>query len=568
MDRMIDCPTCGAFRRDRFIDERLPPREAWPDLSPEKAGLAFPPRMNAAAMLLAGANGPDRRDRPAFIGEHETWSYGRLAETVDSIAHALTRDLGLAPGGRVLLRGPNTPWLAACWLAVVKAGGIVVSTMPLLRGVELAPLLRKTKPVAALCDVRFAEELESAMRLDCHPMRVAYFDGGRGAQGGERGRLRPGGLEAMAARYAAPFAAVECSPEDVALICFTSGATGTPKAAAHFHRDLIAVADLSPRSILQSCADDVFCGSPSLAFAYGLGGLLLFPLRVGAAAALVERGTPEKLLHVVINHGATILFAVPTAYRSLTALARRLGLPQDTFARLRLCVSAGEPLLSATAQAWRDVSGKVILDSLGTTEMLNAVLHARPGAVKPGAVGQATPGYEIRVVDADMNDLPPGEVGRLAVRGPTGCRYVADERQAAYVREGWNLTGDAGWLDEEGYFHHHGRTDDLIVSGGYKLSGVEVEDVLLRHPAVAECAVVAGPDRLRGAAPYAFVVVQEGVTEDEELARELQDFVRDQLAPFKYPRVVVFVDTLPRTETGKIKRYRLREQAQEEPGLD
>lgn len=568
MDRMIDCPTCGAFRRDRFIDERLPPRDAWPELTLEKAGLSFPPRMNAAGMLLAGATAPDRRDRPALIGEQETWSYGRLAETVDAVAHALVRDLGLTPGGRVLLRGPNTPWLAACWLAVVKAGGIVVSTMPLLRGAELAPLLRKTKPAAALCDIRFAEELEVAMRLDCHPMRVAYFDGAGNVQTALRGPLRPGGLEALAARHRAPFAAVECSPEDVALICFTSGATGTPKAAAHFHRDLIAVADLSPRSILQSRSDDVFCGSPSLAFAYGLGGLLLFPLRVGAAAALVERGAPEKLLNVIVAHGATILFAVPTAYRTLTALARRLALPQETFARLRLCISAGEPLLTATAEAWREVSGKTILDSLGTTEMLNAVLHARPGKVKPGAVGQATPGYEIRVVDLDMNDLPPGEVGRLAVRGPTGCRYVADERQSAYVRQGWNLTGDAGWLDEEGYFHHHGRTDDLIVSGGYKLSGVEVEDVLLRHPAVAECAVVAGPDRLRGAAPYAFVVVQEGVTEDEELARELQDFVREQLAPFKYPRVVVFTDALPRTETGKIQRYRLREQAQEEPEFE
>jgi 2-aminobenzoate-CoA ligase len=558
MDR-IDCASCGAFRRDRFVDERLPPRDVWPDLTWRGAGLSFPSRMNAADMLLAGADGQARRDKPAIIGEHAAWTYGELLRTVDSIAHALTRDMGLVPGGRVLLRGPNTPWLAACWLAVVKAGGVVVSTMPLLRGVELAPLLRKTRPTAALCDLRFAEELEAAMRLECRPMRVAYFDGGAD----DRGERRPGRLESLIAKHAGPFAAVECAPEDPALICFTSGATGTPKAAAHFHRDLIAVADLSPRSILNTTADDVFCGSPSLAFAYGLGGLLLFPLRVGGAAVLVERGTPEKLLNVIINHGATILFAVPTAYRSLIALARRLELPQEIFARLRLCISAGEPLATATAQAWREVSGLTILDSLGTTEMLNAVLHAAPGAVKPGAVGKAVPGYEVRVVDADMHPLPAGELGRLAVRGPTGCRYLADDRQATYVRDGWNLTGDAGRLDEEGFFYHHGRTDDLIVSGGYKLSGVEIEDVLLRHDAVAECAVVSGPDRLRGAAPYAFVVPKEGVEVTEELARELQDFVRDQIAPFKYPRVVTFTDALPRTETGKIKRYRLREKARE-----
>lgn len=559
MDRLVDCSACGAARRDRFAEERLPPRDAWPDLSLSSAGLSYPPRLNAAAALLAGAGA--RRDKPALIGEYETWSYGRLLDAVDAVAHVLTCDLGLTPGGRVLLRGPNTPWLAACWLAVVKAGGIVVATMPLLRGAELAPMLRKTRPAIALCDRRFAEGLEAAMRIDCHPMRVLYFDGGAPAT-----RPRPGGLEALAGRHAAPFAAVDTAADDVALIGFTSGTTGAPKAAAQFHRDLLAVADLSPRHILDTRPDDVFGGSPSMAFAYGLGGLLLFPLRVGATAALLERGAADKLLEVILARRCTVFFAVPTAYRALTALIVEQGTPRAAFAHVRVCISAGEPLAPATAEAWRDATGLTILDSLGTTEMLNAVLHARPDAHRPGAVGQAAPGYQARVVDADMTPLPSGEVGRLAVRGPTGCRYLSDERQRNYVRDGWNLTGDVGWMDEEGYFFHQGRIDDMIVSAGYKLSGVEVEDVLLRHPAVSECAVVAGPDQLRGAAPYAFVVLRDGVAADPELASELQDFVRERIAPFKYPRVVVFTDTLPRTETGKLKRYRLREQACREAG--
>lgn len=563
MDRFIDCPSFEGFGRDRFVENRLPPRADWPDLDVAKAGLTFPAAMNAADILLNGdgAGGAPDPDKPAIIGECGVWSYARLLATTDAVAHVLTVEFGLRPGGRVLLRGPNSPWLAACWLATVKAGGVVVATMPLLRGAELAPMLEKTRPSVALCDARYLDDLNAAMRLVGDDLPTCCFDGGGDAWAADAsvsGRW----LETMArAHLHRPFAAVSCAPDDAALICFTSGATGSPKAAVHFHRDLIAVADLSPRSILKTTADDIFCGSPGLAFAYGLGGLLLFPLRAGGTSVLLERATPEKLLGAIVKHQATILFAVPTAYRALINLARNAGLSRSVFASLRLCIAAGEPLTQSVVDGWAAVSGKTILDSLGTTEMLNAVLHAQPGELRVNAVGRATPGYEARVVDADMNDMPLGEMGRLAVRGPTGCRYLDDERQAAYVRDGWNLTGDAGFMDDAGYFHHQGRTDDLIVSGGYKFSGLEVEDVLLRHDAVAECAVVAGPDRLRGAAPFAFVVLRDGVNPTPELAVALQEHVRADLAAFKYPRIVAFIDEMPRTETGKIKRYRLREEA-------
>lgn len=582
MDRCTDSPSSAFVGRDRFVDDRLPPRREWPDLTVAEAGLRFPDPMNAADMLLAPA-AARRPDKTAIIGEYATWRYDRLSATTDAIAHVLVRDFGLRPGGRVLLRGPNSPWLAACWLATIKAGGVATATLPLLRAAELAPLIEKTRPTVALCDMRSAADLDAAVRAAGVAVPVCRYDGGGDAWAGSDktsadetsagetatsgGGETAGRLEDMArAHLGEAFVAAPCAPDDPALICFSSGTTGSLKAAVHFHRDLIAVADLSPRSILRVHEDDVFCGSPGLAFAYGLGGLLLFPLRVGATSVLLERATPEKLFDAVVRHRGTVLFAVPTAYRALIDLARRTDAPRDAFAGLRVCVAAGEPLPAPAAEAWAEVAGTEILDSLGTTEMLNAVLHARPGAVRSGAVGQAVPGYEVRIVDADMNDLPVGEVGLLAVRGPTGCRYLDDPRQTAYVRDGWNLTGDSGRLDEDGFFYHHGRSDDLIVSGGYKFSGLEVEDVLLTHDAVAECAVVAGPDRLRGSVPYAFIVTRDARSQTAALAAELQEFVKDRLAAFKYPRFVAFIDELPRTETGKIKRYRLRQQAGEAAG--
>ncbi|WP_343054971.1 AMP-binding protein [Azospirillum oleiclasticum] len=530
---------------DRFTVDRLPEPAQWPDLRCVGGGLTYPARLNVASELIDRWVGQGHGDRDCLIGAGGIWSYARVAATVDRIARVLTEDCGLVPGNRVLLRGPNTPMLVACWLAVVKAGGVAVATMPLLRAAELAQIIDRAQVDVALCDERFANDLLAGAPAE---LPVLTFNG-----------TAPDRLEARIARKPDGFTAADTAATDVAVIAFTSGTTGRPKATAHFHRDLLSVADLSPRAILRTRPDDVFCGTPSIAFAYGLGGLLLFPLRVGASVVLLERTTPECLLDGIRRHRATLLFTVPTAYRALTALIEEQGSTGDALPSLRLCVSAGEPLPASTFEAWKAATGCIILDSLGTTELLNAVIHADPADLRPGATGKPVPGYEAMVVDDQFNPVPPGQVGRLAVRGPTGCRYLDDPRQANYVQRGWNLTGDAFHVDGDGFFWYHARTDDLIVSGGYKISGLEVEDVLLHHDLVEECAVIASPDPLRGTVPKAFVVVRDGVALTNDLARDLQDYVKTRIAPYKYPRAVEFLEQLPRTETGKVQRYKLRE---------
>ncbi|WP_431861847.1 AMP-binding protein [Azospirillum sp.] len=532
----------GSAHIDTFARDRLPPPEQWPDLRLDAAGLAYPERLNATAELLDAWIARGHADRPCLIAPTGAWSYGRLHDTVNRIARHLVEAHGLVPGNRVLLRGPNTPMLAACWLAVVKAGGIAVPTMPLLRRAELSHMVEAAEVRLALCDAGFTAELDGL------PKTLLRFNG---AVGGSDG------LEAAIAGLDPVFEAVDTAADDIALIAFTSGTTGRPKATAHFHRDLLAVADLSPKRLLRTGPDDVFCGTPTVAFAYGMGGLLLFPLRAGASAVLLDRPSPERLLAAIAAHRPTLCFTIPTVYRAMTALIEEgEAQPPDS---LRACVSAGEPLPEATFTAWQAVTGLEILDSLGTTEMLNAFLHAEPGAVRPGATGRPVPGYEVMVVDDDLAPLPPGQVGRLAVRGPTGCRYLADERQALYVREGWNLTGDAVRVDEDGVFWYQGRMDDLIVSSGYKISGLEIEEVLMEHPAVDEVAVIATPDGLRGSIPKAFVVVRPPFRPGPELMREMQDFVKARIAPYKYPRALEFIEALPRTETGKLQRYKLRQ---------
>ncbi|WP_448188356.1 AMP-binding protein [Azospirillum sp. sgz301742] len=530
----------GGAHVDTFARDLLPPRAQWPDLRLEAAGLAYSERLNAAAELLDAWIARGHADRPCLIASGEAWSYGRLHETVNRIARLLVDVHALVPGNRVLLRGPNTPMLAACWLAVVKAGGIVVPTMPLLRAAELGHILEAAQIRLVLCDAGFTADLAGLAAT------VVSYNG-----------TGPDGLEARIAGVEPLFDAVDTAAEDIALIAFTSGTTGRPKATAHFHRDLLAVADLSPRLLLRTGPEDVFCGTPPIAFAFGLGGMLLFPLRAGASVVLLDRPSPERLLAAMAQHRATLCFTVPTAYRAMTGLIE--GGQASAPATLRACVSAGEPLPEATFAAWQVATGLEILDSLGTTEMLNAFLHAEPGAVRPGATGRPVPGYEAMVVDEEFAPVPPGQVGRLAVRGPTGCRYLDDVRQAQYVQHGWNLTGDAMRVDEDGVFWYHGRVDDLIVSSGYKISGLEIEEVLLTHPMVEECAVIATPDGLRGAIPKAFVVLRPSVRPGPELMRELQDFVKAHIAPYKYPRAVEFLEHLPRTETGKIQRYKLRQ---------
>ncbi|MBB3264370.1 2-aminobenzoate-CoA ligase [Azospirillum sp. OGB3] len=530
---------------DSFTRDRLPPPEQMPDFSYDRPELTYPERLNAAAALLDVWRERGWDERPCVIGNGDVWSYGRFRDTVDRIARLLTERFGIVPGNRVLVRGTNTPMLAACWLAVLKAGAVVVPTMPLLRATELESILDRAAVSLALCDARFAKDLNAAAEAMGGGMPVVTFNGGD--------------LEVRLEEIEAGFAAVDTAADDVALIAFTSGTTGKPKATAHFHRDLLAVADLSPQSLLKTGGDDVFCGTPSLAFAYGQGGMLLFPLRVGASVVLLDRATPERLLEVTAKHKATVMFTVPTVYRAMTARIEEDPSLAEGLRTLRACVSAGEPLPATTLEGWQAVTGMEILDSFGTTEMLNAVLHSPPGAVRPGATGTVVPGYEARVVDDSLTPLPPGQIGRLAVRGPTGCIYLDDPRQENYVQGGWNLTGDAFRMDEDGYFWYHARTDDLIVSAGYKISGLEVEDVLLGHEAVEECAVIAAPDPLRGSIPKAFIVTRDGVRPSDDLAERLQCYVKDRIAPYKYPRAVEFLEQLPRTETGKIQRYKLRQ---------
>jgi len=553
--------------RDPFCRDALPPRELWPamrfDTLPD---LAYPARLNCAAELLDrrdAATDDDEGERIAILYPGGSWTYRRLLATVNRIAHALVEDLGVEPGNRVLLRGPNTPMLAACWLAVVKAGGVAVTTMPLLRVRELTFIADKARIRLALTDARFAADCEQAMSVTAagEPRPggrvVSFLPAGAASGATHPPASPPPALEQLARGKPADFFACDTAASDVAFVAFTSGTTGQAKGTMHFHRDVLAAADCFPRHVLRPRRDDVFCGSPSLAFTYGLGGLLLFPLRIGAATLLLEQSTPQHLLQGIQDHRATICFTAPTGYRAMIGMLDRFDVSS-----LRQCVSAGETLPLATFEAWRRATGIAIVDGIGSTELLHMFISSGGDDIRPGATGRVIPGYEARVVDAAGRRVPPGTVGRLAVRGPTGCRYLDNvERQRVYVQDGWNFTGDSYVEDQDGYFWYQARTDDMIISAGHNISGPEVEAVLLEHPKVQECGVVGLPDAERNQVVTAFVVLAPGVAADPGTARELQDFVKAEIAPYKYPRRIEFRDALPRTETGKLQRYRLREPA-------
>ena len=529
---------------DTFARDNLPPRAQWPNLVFDLPELQYPPRLNCAAELLDQMVAAGHGERPALWapvdGKPVHCTYRQLLARANRIARALSEDLGLVPGNRVLLRGPNNPMMAACWLGIVKAGGIVVATMPLLRAKELTQIAVKARCSLALCDARLLEELELA-RPDCPDLKriVAFGDGT---------------LESLLKAKPETFDNVDTAADDVALIAFTSGTTGQPKGTMHFHRDVLAMCDAFPRSVLKPGPDDVFCGTPPLAFTFGLGGLLCFPLRAGASTVLVEKLMPDTLMQTIRDFKATICFTAPTFWRLMAPLAEQGGIGS-----LKKCVSAGEALPDATRQLWKQATGIEIIDGIGATEMIHIFISSPPEAVRRGAIGQVVPGYRARIVGDDGQPLPPGAVGRLAVKGPTGCRYLADVRQSQYVQDGWNLTGDAFSMDADGYFFYQARTDDMIVSAGYNIAGPEVESALLAHPAAAECGVVGVPDEERGQIVKAVVVLREGQVPSEALARELQDFVKRTIAPYKYPRAVEFAAALPRTETGKLQRFRLRQ---------
>ena len=543
---------------DTFARDRLPPPEAQPDFLFDGPGLQFPPRLNCAVELLqrrVAADPVDAAIRRCLIAADGTvWSYADLLAQASRIAQVLVHDLGLVPGNRVLLRSVNQPMLVACWMAVMLAGGIAVGSMPMLRAHELGQIIDKAQISHALCDSALADELAQAGAASRWLRQVCHF-GAAPPQGGPT-------LDALAAARPAQFTAVDTAAEDVALLAFTSGTTGQPKATMHNHRDLMAACACFPPQVLRATADDLFIGSPPLAFTFGLGGLLLFPLSVGAATVLLDKASPAELLAGVQRFGATVLVTAPTSYRVLADAARaaRVSAPQG--GTLRKCVSAGEALSAATRAQWRAATGIELIDGIGATEMLHIFISADELHAREGATGQVVAGYQACVMDAALRPLPPGQVGRLAVKGPTGCRYLDDpQRQAAYVQGGWNLTGDAYRMDEDGYFWFQARTDDLIVSAGYNIAGPEVEDALLRHPAVAECAVIGVPDAQRGQIVKAYVVLKPGQPANAATVGELQDFVKAVIAPYKYPRAIEFRSSLPRTHTGKLQRFRLRDEA-------
>jgi len=546
-----NAPTGTSAHVDTFCREHLPPAELWPRMDygslPE---LAYPGPLNCATELLDRMVDGGHGDRSVFLFPGGRWTYRDLLEMSNRIAHVLVEDLGVVPGNRVLLRGPNSPMMVACWFAIVKVGAVVVCTMPLLRVRELSYIADKAAITLALCDTRFVAECETAMKQTA---------AGTARPGGRTVRFasnEPGSLEARMVGKPATFENCDTAADDTVLIAFTSGTTGNAKGTMHFHRDVLAICDCFPRSIAGISADDICVGSPPFAFTFGLGGLVLFPMRVGAASLLLEQAAPPQLIKGIQEHRPTVCWTSPTAYRAMLGM-----LGSHDVSSLTKCVSAGEHLPRATFEAWENATGIRIIDGIGATEMLHIFISASGDDVRPGSTGRVIPGYEARCVDGNGNEVPRGEIGRLAVRGPTGCRYLADvDRQRGYVENGWNITGDSFREDDDGYFWYVARTDDMIITGGHNVSGAEVENVLLEHKAVQECGVVAAPDEERGHVVKAFIVVRQGFTPGPELARELQDFVKAEIAPYKYPRRIEFVEKLPRTDTGKLQRFRLREQ--------
>jgi len=529
---------------DTFARDKLPPENQWPDFL--LSDFNYPDYINVGVELTDKMVEKGLGDRTALIGNGRLRTYKELADWTNRIAHSLVEDYGVVPGNRILIRSANNPAMVACWLAASKAGAVVVNTMPMLRAGELSTIVDKAAITLALCDTRLMDELVTCAKSSKTLSRVIGFDGTAN---------HDAELDRIALNKPVSFNAVQTGRDDVALLGFTSGTTGEPKATMHFHRDLLIIADGYAREVLNVTVDDVFVGSPPLAFTFGLGGLAVFPLRFGAAAALLEDASPPNLINIIQTYKATVCFTAPTAYRVMLS-AMDEGADLST---LRCAVSAGETLPAPIYDQWLEKTGKPMLDGIGATELLHIFVSNRFGDSKAACTGKPVTGYEARIVDDNMQAVPNGTVGRLAVRGPTGCRYLDDERQLSYVKDGWNLTGDSFVQDDEGYFHFAARSDDMIVSSGYNIAGPEVEAALLSHPAVFECGVIGVTDESRGQIVQAHVVLAEGMTESDDMVKQLQDHVKATIAPFKYPRSVLFTHELPKTQTGKIQRFRLRQ---------
>ncbi len=523
---------------DTFCAEGLPPADQWPQMESDMAEFQFPDRLNAATALLDDAIERGWADRPCVLDDTKVWTYAQLLDHSNRIANLLVDDFGIVAGNRVLLRGGNSPEMVAVWFATVKVGAVAVATMPLLRATELSKIYSKCEPSLALCDAALPDELTSWVDTP-----VLFW-----------GPESPNDLFVQAQAKPATFSNADTASDDTVLLGFTSGTTGEAKATMHFHRDIVAIGEaFGP--LLGATADDVFCGSPPLAFTFGLGGLVAFPMRVGASTAFTSAPGVEPLMQTIEDHSCTVCFSAPTAYRAMVGLV-------DTYdiSSLRRAVSAGETLPKATWEAVHQATGIKLIDGLGATELLHIFIASADDDIRPGATGKPLPGYTARVVDDNGDTVPDGEIGKLAVRGPTGCRYLNDERQQTYVRDGWNLTGDAYIRDSDGYFHYQARTDDMIISAGYNIAAPEVEAALLTHPAVAEAGVIGEPDEARGMVVSAFVHLREPSAASDDLAAELRDHVKATIAPYKYPRRLQFVESpLPRTQTGKLQRFALHD---------
>jgi 2-aminobenzoate-CoA ligase len=541
---------------DNFSRDRLPPQDQLPLFMADMPELNYPDQLNCAVELVDRHVREGRGDRIALHGVSDfntgggdfSWTYAQLQDKSNRIAQVLTQDMGLVPGNRILLRGGNSPMMAACLLGALKAGLVAVPTMPLLRAGELAQIIDKAQVSAALCDSLLADELLHCMTPG-HASHVPSLK-----QSVMFRSETADGLEQRMQRHNAAYTPHATSRDDVCLIAFTSGTTGKPKGTMHFHRDVLAMCDLFPRHILRMTENDVVCGTPPIAFTFGLGGLLAFPLRFCASTVLLEKHTPETLLQTVAKYRVTQCYTAPTMYRQMATMAG-----QHDLSSLKHPVSAGEALPDATRQLWKQATGIEMTDGIGGTEVIHIYISSAGQQVRAGSIGQVVPGYVAQIVDDDMQPVPPGVVGRLAVRGPTGCKYLADPRQQDYVKNGWNLPGDTFVMDADGYFSYQARNDDMIISAGYNIAGPEVEGALLQHPAVAECGVVGMPDEDRGHIVQAYVVLKPGHTGDAAMEKALQEHVKQTIAPFKYPRKVVFMDVLPRTETGKLQRFKLRQ---------
>ncbi len=531
---------------DTFARDNLPPFDQWPEI--DLSGFDYPDYLNAGVELTDRLVEKGYGDNTALIGNGRRRTYKELSDWTNRLAHALTEDYGVKPGNRVLIRSANNPAMVACWLAATKAGAVVVNTMPMLRAVELGKIVDKAEISLALCDTRLMDELVACAKDSRFLKKVVGFDGTANFDAE---------LDRIALNKPVRFDAVKTGRDDVALLGFTSGTTGEPKATMHFHRDLLVIADGYAREVLNVTPDDVFVGSPPLAFTFGLGGLAVFPLRFGAAATLLEKATPPDMIEIIQTYRATVCFTAPTAYRAMLAAMDE----GADLSSLRAAVSAGETLPGPVFEAWAKKTGKPMLDGIGSTEMLHIFITNRFDDARPACTGTPVNGYRAIIVDDDMREVPRGTVGKLAVKGPTACRYLADSRQSNYVRDGWNLTGDSFFQDEDGAFHFAARSDNMIISAGYNIAGPEVEAALLAHDDVAECAVIGVDDEARGQIVCAHIVLNDPALASDAMAKRLQDHVKATIAPYKYPRQIHFVDALPKTQTGKIQRFKLREGA-------